>query len=136
LVLVLAVLAISYASSMRAYLEQKAHLEALRESIAASRQNISELEREKRRWRDEAFIEAQATERLGWVKPGEISFQVIDENGEPLDHEDTLSDPASVEVENEPAWWETAWQTMEAAGHPEQVPHPVDEIDAPKKRKQ
>jgi hypothetical protein len=135
-VLVLAVLAISYASSMRAYLEQKAHLAALRESIAESRENIADLEREKRRWRDEAFIEAQATERLGWVKPGEISFQVIDENGKPLDHEDTLSDPDSVEVENEPAWWETAWQTMEAAGHPEQVPQPVDEIDAPKKRKQ
>ena len=135
LVLVLAVLAISYASSMRAYLEQKAHLESLRASIAESRENIADLERERRRWRDEAFIEAQATKRLGWVKPGEISFQVIDENGDPLDHEDTLSDPDALELENEPAWWETAWQTMEAAGNPDEVPHPVDEIDPPKKRK-
>jgi hypothetical protein len=135
-VLVLAVLAVSYASSMRAYLEQREHLESLRTSIAESQENIEALRREKRRWKDPAFIEAQATQRLSWVMPGEISFQVIDEDGLPLDHEDTLSDPDGIDVENEPAWWETAWQTMEAAGHPEDVPNPVEEIDPPRKRKQ
>lgn len=134
--LVLAVLAVSYASSMRAYLEQKEHLEALREQIAASEDSIAEMKREKRRWRDPAYQEAQATERLGMVKPGEIAFQVIGEDGEPLDHEDSLSDTEGLDVENEPAWWETAWQTMEAAGNPEDVPEPVEEIDPPKKRKQ
>lgn len=134
--LVLAVLAVSYASSMRAYLEQKQHLQELRESIADSRKNIAALQREKRRWRDPAFVEAQATQRLSWVMPGEISFQVIGEDGRPLDHEDTLSDPDAIDVENEPAWWETAWQTMEAAGNPEDVPNPVEEIDPPNKRKQ
>lgn len=132
----LAVLAISYASSMRAYLEQKKHLDQLRASIADSRANIAELKREKRRWRDPAFIEAQATEHLSWVMPGEVSFQVIDKDGKPLDHEDSLSDPSAIDVENKPAWWETAWQTMEAAGNPQDVPSPVDEIDPPKKRKQ
>lgn len=134
--LVLAVLAVSYASSMRAYLEQKQHLQELRESIADSRKNIAALQREKRRWKDPAFVEAQATQRLSWVMPGEISFQVIGEDGRPLDHEDTLSDPDLIDVENEPAWWETAWQTMEAAGNPEDVPNPVEEIDPPNKRKQ
>ncbi|HSE55916.1 MAG TPA: septum formation initiator family protein [Nocardioidaceae bacterium] len=132
----LAVLAVSYASSMRAYLEQKQHLQELRESIADSRKNIAALQREKRRWKDPAFVEAQATQRLSWVMPGEISFQVIGEDGRPLDHEDTLSDPDAIDVENEPAWWETAWQTMEAAGNPEDVPNPVEEIDPPNKRKQ
>lgn len=133
--LVLAVLAVSYASSMRAYLEQKEHLESLRASIAESKANIEQMQREKRRWRDPAYQEAQATERLGFVKPGEIAFQVIDEDGDPLDHEETLSNPDAPEVENEPAWWQTAWQTMEAAGHPESVPDPVEEIDPPKKQK-
>lgn len=136
LVLVLAVLAMSYASSMRAYLEQKDHLESLRASIAASEDNIAEMQREKRRLDDPAYIEAQAKSRLGWVMPGEIGFQVIDENGEPLGHESTLSDPAELAVENEPAWWDTAWASMEAAGHPEDLPDPVEEIDPPTKRKQ
>jgi hypothetical protein len=135
LVLVLAVLAVSYASSMRAYLEQKEHLEALREQIAASEENITEMRREKRRWRDPAYQEAQAAERLGMVKPGEIAFQVIGEDGEPLDHEDSLSDAAGADPVNEPAWWQTAWQTMETAGNPEQAPDPVEEIDPPRKRK-
>jgi hypothetical protein len=121
---------------MRAYLEQREHLDSLRDSIAASRQNIAEMEREKRRWQDPAYQEAQATERLGFVMPGEIAFQVVDENGDPLDHQDSLTDPAALDVANEPAWWDTAWQTMEAAGNPESVPDPVEEIDPPKKRKQ
>jgi cell division protein FtsB len=131
LVLVLAVLAVSYASSMRAYLEQKAHLAALRASIAESSENIAELSREKRRWRDEAYIEAQAKQRLGWVMPGEISFQVIDENGEPLGHEDSLVDPESLEAESEPAWWETAWRSIEAAGSPDREPDPATRIAPP-----
>ncbi len=134
LVLVVAVLAMSYASSMRAYLEQKEHLASLRAAIAESEENIAALQREKRRWSDPAFLEAQATQRLGWVMPGEIGFQVVDENGEPLGHENSLSDPDAIEVENEPAWWETAWGTMEAAGHPEDVPNPVEEIDPPRKK--
>lgn len=134
--LVLAVLAMSYASSLRAYLEQKEHLDSLRDSIADAEQNIAALQREKRRWKDPAFIEAQATQRLSWVMPGEVSFQVIDESGRPLGHEDTLTDPDALDIENEPAWWQTAWQTVEAAGNPKKVPNPVEEIDPPKKRKQ
>jgi cell division protein FtsB len=131
LVLVLAVLAVSYASSMRAYLEQKAHLAALRASIAESSENIAALSREKRRWRDDAYIEAQAKQRLGWVMPGEISFQVIDENGEPLGHEDSLVDPERLEAEREPAWWERAWHSIEAAGNPEREPDPATRIVPP-----
>jgi type II secretory pathway component PulJ len=134
-VLVLALLAASYASSMRAYLQQKQHLEALRADIAESRQNIAALKREKRRWQDPAFIEAQATQHLSWVMPGEISFQVIDENGTPLDHEDSLSDPADTSAQHRPAWWHTAWRTVEAAGNPKEAPAPVQKIKPPKQRK-
>ncbi len=134
LVLVLAVLGVSYASSLRAYLEQKHHIDGLRTSIAESQAAIDTLEREQKRWKDPAFIEAQARERLGWVKIGETSYQVIDEDGEPLDHEDSLSDPGAVEVVNEPAWWQTAWASMEAAGHPEDVSHPVEQIERPRKQ--
>ncbi len=132
--LVLAVLVVSYASSMRAYLEQKEHLEALRRSIADSRANIEALEREKRRWKDDAFVEAQARQRLSWVMPGEIGFQVIGDDGKPLDGGDTLSDPEAVTEANRPPWWQTAWGSVEAAGHPEDLPEPVEKIHAPKKK--
>src|SRR6478735_3119525 len=50
LVLVLAVLTVSYASSLRAYLDQRAHITDLKEQIALRQADIAELEREKRRW--------------------------------------------------------------------------------------
>jgi cell division protein FtsB len=113
LVLVLAVLAVSYASSLRAYLEQRSHLASLEEQIAASEESIRSLEREKRRWDDEAYVISQARARFAFGFPGETGYQVLDEDGEPLDHEDTLSAPKELDV---PEWWETTVDSIEAAG--------------------
>ena len=135
LVLVLAVLAVSYASSMRAYLQQKEHLTTLRASIVESRTNIAELKREQRRWQDPAYVEAQARERFGWVQVGEVGYQVIGEDGKPLGHDDSLSDPKVLQEAQAPLWWQSAWKSVVAAGNPEDVklaPVPVDEIRAPK----
>jgi hypothetical protein len=46
-VLVLAVLAVSYASSLRAYLEQRSHIVELKATIAERRATIDELELER-----------------------------------------------------------------------------------------
>src|SRR5918994_1232771 len=52
LVLVLSVLMVSYASSFRAYLEQREQLTQLTDRIDESETNIEALEREKARWAD------------------------------------------------------------------------------------
>jgi hypothetical protein len=136
-VLVLAVLMVSYASSMRAYFEQKQHLANLRASIVSSEDNIAELEREQRRWKDPAFVEAQARERFGWVMVGETGYQVIGEDGEPLAGDDSLTDPGTPTEADQPEWWQRAWGSVEAAGNPpEHKPAPADEIRAPKPKKQ
>jgi cell division protein FtsB len=136
LVLVLAVLMVSYASSMRAYLEQRRHLAALSQDISESRVKISDLEREKKRWNDPAYVRTVAHQRFGWVLPGEIGFQVLDDNGEPLGHQDTLSDPGSVTEANRPLWWKSAWGSVVEAGKPEidaqDRPQPVTKIRPPK----
>jgi hypothetical protein len=118
-VLVLAVLMVSYASSLRAYLEQRRHIAGLKADIASSEAAIAELTREKKRWDDPAYVRAVAHQRFGWVLPGEIGFQVIDENGKPLGHQDTLSDPDSVTEANRPLWWQSAWGSVVEAGKPE-----------------
>ncbi|WP_460795764.1 FtsB family cell division protein [Nocardioides pacificus] len=132
LVLVLAVLAVSYASSLRAYLEQRTHLSTLRSQIAEREADISALEREKRRWDDPAYVEAQARERLGYLMPGETGFQVLDENGEPLGAQAALHDPQDVVPTEPTAWWTTAWGSMELAGRPPRADDgPADEIGPP-----
>lgn len=134
LVLVLVVLAVSYASSMRAYLEQRTHLASLEADIEESKANIRALEREKERWKDPAFVRAQARERFGWVLPGEVAFQVIDENGEPLDNTEVLSDPAAPVEDDTPLWWQSAWRSVEVAGNPEEAleDQPAVQIVPPK----
>ena len=92
LVLVVAVLTVSYASSMRAYLQQRAHIGDLKDQIAAREAAIDDLEREKQRWHDPAFVEAQARDRFGYVMPGETSYVVLDEDGDPLEGDQTLPD--------------------------------------------
>lgn len=130
LVLVVAVLAVSYASSMRAYLDQRAENNAYLEEIAQRSAAIDDLEREKRRWDDPAYVRAQARERLSYVMPGEISYVVLDEDGEALESESELSDPADVDVKDPEPWWGRAWESVELAGKPpKQAPPPLTEID-------
>jgi cell division protein FtsB len=120
LVLVLALLTVSYASSMRAYLDQRSHIGDLKSQIALREARISTLEREKRRWQDPAFVRQQARQ-LNYVMPGETSYVVLDEDGKPLDSEAELSDPATVARKAPTAWWSTAWKSVQLAGHPPKV---------------
>lgn len=131
LLLVVAVLAVSYASSMRAFLEQRAENNAYLEEIAQRSASIDDLEREKRRWEDPAYVQSQARERLSYVMPGETAYIVLDEDGNPLESESELRDPAEVSAGEVPeAWWGEAWDSVKLAGRPPKAePPPLTEID-------
>jgi cell division protein FtsB len=118
LILLIAVLMVSYASSTRAYLQQRAHISDLKAEIADRSANIEAAEREKKRWQDDEFIEKKARERFGFLFPGETSYQVIDETGKPMDGDGSLSDPDSVAPVTPRAWWSSAWHSVELAGNP------------------
>jgi len=130
LVLVLSLLTISYASSLRAYLDQRDHIGDLKSQIALRQARIDDLEREKRRWEDPAYVRQQARD-LNDVMPGETAYVVLDEDGKPLDTEATLSDPAKVAPKPPTAWWSTAWKSVELAGNPPDVEKqkPATKID-------
>ena len=128
LVVVVAVLVVSYASSMRAYLEQRSHIGDLRAQLASSERDIKELEREKRRWEDDEYVKAQARDRFGWVLPGETSYQVIGRDGKPLEQGAELTDPDSVARTVPDPWWGKAYGSLEAADHPQETPTPATRI--------
>ena len=118
LVLVVAVLAVSYASSMRAYLEQRAHIGELKAQIAERQVSIARLAREKERWSDPAFQAQQARERFGYVMPGDTSYVVLDEDGQALEPESSLSDREPVDPQTQQAWWARGWESVRVAGDP------------------
>lgn len=122
LVLVLAVLAVSYASSLRAYLEQRRQIEGREDKIAALEESIDDLQRETERQHDPAYLRQEAR-KLGYVLPGETPFVVVD-GGKPLT-EAELDDPASVGNHDEPAWYDDLWSSVEVAGDPPtEIPPP------------
>ncbi|MEJ7831548.1 MAG: septum formation initiator family protein [Nocardioides sp.] len=130
LVLVLAVLAVSYASSMRAYLQQRSHIVELKDQIADRRASIDDLEREKKRWLDPAFVSTQARERFGYVMPGETLFVVLDEDGEPLTQGGDLTDPSTVGDQTPESVLAQTWESVKLAGNPPKPdPLPLTEID-------
>ncbi len=129
--LVLAALMVSYASSLRAYVEQRRHLGALHERIERSEENIEELQREKRRWQDDAYVISQARARFAFGFPGEVGYRVLDEDGEPLDHQSSLSAPKELE-DPEPEWWQTTLTSIDEAGHPRPDLEPAERIVPPR----
>jgi cell division protein FtsB len=136
LVVVLAVLAVSYASSLRAYLQQRSHISDLKEQIAERRASIDHPQREKDRWQDEEYVEQQARLRIGYVMPGETSYVVLDENGEPVEQESELTDPSTVARPTPEPVYSDVWQSVKLAGNPpEQQPPPLSEIDGSKEPK-
>lgn len=128
LLLVVSLLTISYASSLRAYLDQRSHIEGLKAKIALRQAAIEDLEREQRRWEDPAYVKQQARD-LNYVMPGETAYVVLDEDGEPLDSDATLTDPDTIAPKQPKAWWSRAWRSVELAGDPPAPePPPADKI--------
>jgi cell division protein FtsB len=127
LALVLLVLVISYASSLRAWIDQRNEIAATEAEIAEARARVDQLEQTKQRWHDEAYLRKMARERFGWVLPGEIGYRVIDENGETVGDGPQLDEPAVGDAApDRPDWYDRVWGSIEYAGQ-----DPPDESDAP-----
>lgn len=134
LVLVAAVLVISYASSLQAYLVQRNQINELHQSIAASKAAIKKLEQEKGRWDDDVYVQSQAREWFGWVLPGERTFQVIGRDGKPLNPNGHLVDPDTVAQPKPVAWWEKVSSSIATADNPPKKQEPAVTITPPPKR--
>ena len=116
LALVLAALIVSYASSLRAWSEQQARLADLRTEASDRSRRVADLEKELDRWRDPAYVEAQARQRFGWVMPGEVGYVVVDEDDPAL--RSAGSGTADGTAGRPRAWWSDLWGSVERAGEP------------------
>jgi len=67
------------APSLRVLVEQRQEIAELEARVTAQESAVTGLEEEIDRWADPAYIESQARDRLLYVKPGDISYLVIDD---------------------------------------------------------
>ena len=102
------------------YVEQRQKIAALEESVQLTQSEIDALEDEQQRWGDEAYIMAQARERLYYTKPGEVPYLIVndlDESEQPQDAE-----PISDEVEEARSdWGGQLLRSITEAGLPERA---------------
>jgi len=106
--------------TVRAYLAQRAELAALAGQVAAAEQAERDLQRELDRWEDDAYVAAQARERLSYVLPGETAYRVIDPEvvveEEPEDGPEPADGPTLPDGGAVAPWYATVWDSLAAAG--------------------
>jgi cell division protein FtsB len=73
---VICVLTLTIAGPVRTYFAQRTEMKQLQATEERLRTQIADLEEQKVKLGDPVFIAAQARERLGFVMPGDIPYQV------------------------------------------------------------
>jgi len=114
LAVVVCVLTLTIAGPVRTYFAQRAEMKQLVEAQAQLRTQIADLEQQKIKLGDPVYIAAQARERLGFVMPGDIPYQVqLPPGAAPVEAPgvDAAKPPS-----NQP-WYTSLWHTIADAPH-------------------
>lgn len=107
---VLAALVVTLAIPVREWFAQRAEITGLADSVAAAQARVADLEAERARWDDPAYVETQARQRLQFVMPGEVGYVVVDDATRPDE-----AGPQAGEREPTDAWYSRLWRSIEAA---------------------
>lgn len=129
LAVVLLILTISYASSLRVYFNQRQDLAATRQQIIKSQADINNLSDEISRWNDPDYVRTQARIRLGWVLPGERGYRVIGADGKPITGGTEITGGTANQPAPKKAWYSKLMGSVQAADHPR--PTKPNAADAP-----
>lgn len=109
------------APTTKIYLDQRAEIQALQQSISENQTARDDLKRQVQLWEDPEYIRQQARERLLMVEPGQRSYLVVGA--------DTVGDqaPQSSAIQEEAgraAWADALWGSVLDAGWPQERTSP------------
>ncbi len=130
-VLLVICLALSIATPLRNYFEQRATLAQLNADIAQQQQRKGELTKELNKYQNEDYIKEQARTRLGLIEPGESAFRIMS----PKIHSGTPGSD-SIGQHEEPTeskpWYQELWDSIAIPEKaPETSPAPDHELPVP-----
>jgi len=107
LAIVVCALALTLAVPLRTYLSQR---QQLAETVAQREQlrgEVAQLEQHRTELNDPAYVQAQARQRLRYVKPGQTPYQVqLPGAGQPNDQAPQTS------ASGDGAWYSTLWASV------------------------
>lgn len=119
---VVCVLTLTIAGPVRTYFAQRTEMKQLAASEAALRQQIADLESQKAKLADPVYIAAQARERLGFVMPGDIPYQVQLPPGAAVP---PGAAPQIEAVRSSDPWYTSLWHTIADTPHGPPSPSPA-----------
>ena len=103
LLVVVGTLFLMLALPVRAWFAQQSEIRSLEQRIDATRTDVEQLKQERELWKDSAYVEVQARERLGYVRPGEIGLVAVSAEAEEGDRDQAGN------------WLEQLWHSVEVA---------------------
>lgn len=116
---ILVMLAVTIVPTLRSLVQQRGDATALQDKVDEQRQTVQQLERQAALWKDPAYIEVQARERLKFVRVGDRAYTVIDPS-----NDDAGAPPAERPVVAAPManasspWYGKVWQSIQIADRP------------------
>ncbi len=115
-------LVISTAIPLKNFLDQSGRINALQSTQTANEARIKELQSQVERWKDPAYVKAQARNRLHYVMPNEVGYIVLE------------ADEAQAAIQNQidevgvrPVWYRTLWSSLQDAA--DTAPPLLEEVD-------
>ncbi|MEO3936273.1 septum formation initiator family protein [Dermatophilaceae bacterium Soc4.6] len=120
----LVMLAVTIVPTARSVIRQRSQISALHESIAVQQDDVVQRQAELARWKDPAYVEQQARERLKFVRPGERSYSVIDPSAGKVTVPSGATIAAPQSSSTRP-WYGQIWQSVQLADRPTAGMEPV-----------
>ena len=118
------------------YMDQRQQIQALKSAVALSQSEVADLQSQRERWSDPAYITTQARERLYYTMPGEVVYLIDDD----LPASAALQEQADVSgdvSQTRTDWMSQFMRSLTSAGSAQVavptvgVPDPTPSPDAP-----
>lgn len=115
---IVVMLAVTLVPTLRSLVEQRSETAALEARIAQQKQTVAALQREAELWKDPAYIEVQARERLKFVRVGDRAYTVIGADTEKTESETPQPVVAAPMANDSSPWYGKVWQSIQIADRP------------------
>ena len=105
--------------TVSSYVDMRQQIAQAQQGVDLTNDEIAQLELERDQWRDPAFIQSEARERLFYMNPGEIVYLIQDDLPVSDDEEPSVVAPEASETESD--WMGSMLRTVVGAGLAEQA---------------
>ena len=115
---IVVMLAVTLVPTLRSLVQQRNDTSALEDTVQRQRDTVQQLEREAALWKDPAYIEVQARERLKFVRVGDRSYTVIDADRASAEAAAARPVVAAPMANESSPWYGKLWQSIQIADRP------------------